>query len=120
DFLKNSCKLSMTTSPKKTIPITIMTGTKEVVRSFLQGLFDTDGSITAGQFEYSTASRKLAKQVHLLLLNFGIVSKLREKTVKGRPYYIISIYNYPMLKLFSEQVGFKLAVNKQKLLTTLT
>jgi len=113
NFLKDNCGMSLTTSPKKAIPSQIMTSTKGIVKRFLQGLFDTDASVTCNSFEYSTASKKLASQVHVLLLNFGIVSKLREKQVNDKPYYIISIHNYPMLLQLRNEIGFDLATDKK-------
>lgn len=113
-FLETECGLTMNTAKYKKVPKTVLTGTKEVVVSFLQGLFDTDGSITRKTFEYSTASKKLAEQVHILLLNLGIVSKRRIKYVNETEYYIISIHNYPMLKKFAEEISFRLATDKQK------
>ena len=119
EYFENVCGLTMDTSPKKNIPVTIMTGTKEVARTFLQGLFDTDGSITNGFFEYSTASEKMSHEVHIMLLNFGVLSKLRIKTVKGIPYYIILIKNRTMLKMFKDNIGFKYATEKQNKLNAI-
>lgn len=119
DFLEHECDLTMNTASHKKVPSTILTGTKEVVKSFLQGLFDTDGSITGTIFEYSTASERLSKEVQILLLNFGIISKRRSKWVKGKEYYIISIHNQPMLKLFNKEIGFNLAIEKSNKLIEL-
>jgi replicative DNA helicase len=113
DYFENICGLTMNTSLNKNIPTPIMTGTKLVVKNFLQGLFDTDGSITNGFFEYSTASKRMSHEVHIMLLNFGIISRLRTKIVNGLPYYVISILNRTMLNIFKDNIGFKYALEKQ-------
>ncbi|TPG68609.1 hypothetical protein EEL31_08805 [Brevibacillus laterosporus] len=119
EYLQKDCGLSLTTSEYKQVPVKVMTGDKKTVVNFLQGLFDTDGSITGGMFEFSTASEKLAIQVHMLLLNFGIISKLRTKNVNSKNYYIIHICNYPMLKIFNDEIGFRLAQDKKMRLKSL-
>jgi ATP-dependent exoDNAse (exonuclease V) alpha subunit len=101
-----------TTSEHKYIPESILTSKKECVASFLQGLFDTDASVsTKGIIEYSTASYLLAKQVHLILLNFGIISRLHTKNVKGKDYYIIDITS-EFLRQFKYNIGFRFCLHK--------
>ena len=109
-YAKEKLDLPICTAPHKYIPSTVMQSTKPVVRKFLQGLFDTDGSFTnRNEFEFSTASQRLANEVHVMLLNFGIVANLREKVVKGyedRVYYIITIRNPLFVKKFHDEIGF--------------
>lgn len=115
--LVNVMGLPACKSNAKYIPKTVKSSPKEVVSSFLQGLFDTDGSMARGVFEYSTASSQLAKEVHVMLLNFGIVANLREKIVKGyeqNTYYIITISNSTFLRKFYEEIGFKNESDKQE------
>ena len=67
-----------------------MQAPREYVRAYLQGLFDTDGHAEKqkGYIEYCSASEKLAQQVHMLLLQFGIIGKLqfRPNPQKGAWY----------------------------------
>ena len=64
----------------KKVPDTIMRSSWPVVRAFLRGLFDTDGHADRrGGVEFCTVSTRLAKEVHFLLLNAGVVSRLRRK-----------------------------------------
>lgn len=101
-----------TTSEYKYIPESILTSKRECVVSFLQGLFDTDASVSIkGIVEYSTASYLLAKQVHLMLLNFGIISRLHIKNVKGKDYYIINITG-EFLRQFKHNIGFRFCLHK--------
>lgn len=105
-------KVKKCLSKDKEIPTSILESNKNVLASFLSGLFDTDGGTTKRGIEYSTMSAKLAKQVHVLLLTFGIIAKLRQKKVKynGDIRYtnIISLTG-DALKLFNNLIGFRCA-----------
>lgn len=87
---------------------------RETLRALLQGLFDTDGSIygKTPTIEYSSSSSKLAKQVHLLLLHFGIIAKYYKKKTKKKPSHRLLIRGFQVRKFFSE-IGFRLK-RKQK------
>jgi len=71
----------------KDIPKIIRTSTKENILSFLEGLFWGDGTISSrhtlksNRFKYDSASITLAKQVQMMLMNFGIVSALKKKII---------------------------------------
>ncbi|MFX1362305.1 MAG: ribonucleotide reductase N-terminal alpha domain-containing protein, partial [Promethearchaeota archaeon] len=74
----------------KTVPGSIFTATKEAVVGFLQALFTADGTI--GTYEPSknyyirltSKSRRLLKEVQLLLLNLGIKSRIYNRGRKPR------------------------------------
>ena len=108
--------LSENYSRNKKIPEQIMMAPKEQVVAFLQGLFDTDGSVyKTGKVEFSTSSKKLAKQASALLLNLGIMHKFRTK--RNNQYvnsYIILISGGELVH-FSQQVGFRLSRKQEKL-----
>jgi intein/homing endonuclease/RecA/RadA recombinase len=101
DLLKYllSVKDNRFTARYKYIPDCILQSPKEVQVSFLRSLFDCDGRIDEGSINLYTASEKLAKQVHLMLLNLGIISSLRRNDGSkiGEKYYdntycVISAY----------------------------
>jgi len=78
----------------KQVPPAILQAPKEIMLAFLAGLFDGDGcfrlkSNGANEFTFSSASKALAKQVHLLLLNLGVVASLYEQVIDGKSYYSI-------------------------------
>ncbi len=77
--------LPMVRSPLRYVPETVMMGTREVVVSFLQGLFDTEASVGPQNWEYTTASVRLAREVQALLLNLGIRVSFTKKPVKAYP-----------------------------------
>ncbi len=80
----------------KTVPDAIWNGTKSQVAMFLRGLFDTDGCVridgrnkTTPRVHLATTSKKLAEEVQLLLLNFGIISKIYSTKANGRTTHIM-------------------------------
>ncbi|MFN7716909.1 MAG: DnaB-like helicase N-terminal domain-containing protein, partial [Pseudanabaenaceae cyanobacterium] len=75
------------TIPAKIIPEFVFCLEKSLVAIFLNRLLSTDGWIsvlTSGQVQagYASSSEKLARQVQHLLLRFGIIAKLKQKSVK--------------------------------------
>ncbi|MGG3987481.1 3'-5' exonuclease [Bacillus smithii] len=110
--------LKMSTAEFKEIPHTIMMSPKNVVIRCLQGLFDTDGSFneSKGNIEYCSKSKKLIKQIQTLLLNLGIVSRVKARVLKQYPdnvYYYLYIGS-TNAKLFKEIVNFRYAMKKKQ------
>ncbi len=93
----------------KEVPFTILQSPRSIVKAFLQGLFDTDGDAAKkyGNVSLSTSSYLLAQQVQLILLNFGIISSLKEKRTKRNMNYRVQIYGENAI-LFHKLIGFKL------------
>lgn len=110
--------MSYLLSYDKSIPYTILQAKKEIVVSFLQGLFDADGYFERYNVGYATVSKKLSNQVLMLLLNLGIVAHRRIKSnvdlYHPRPVYEITISG-SALRVFKKEIGFRL-MRKQKLL----
>lgn len=79
------CGLPMTTSPKRYVPSQIMRGSRDHVIGFLQGLFDTEASVSDHNVEYTTASQRLAREVQTILLHLGIRASLQQKKVAAYP-----------------------------------
>ncbi len=112
----------LSTAPKKVVPEGIMAAPKRIARAFLQGLFDGDGcayvsnryqSITLG-----TTSEALARDVQMLLLNFGILSSLRERPPAKPTRRVPQGGKYPLWALsmtggeasrYMERIGFRLS-----------
>jgi DNA gyrase subunit A len=95
-------------SREKVVPERVWCGSNEFKRVFLQSLFTGDGSCSllgsrAIQISYSTYSEQLAKDVQLLLLEFGIVARLC-RYEKGEIKLVIS--NRRDGRLFAWRVGF--------------
>lgn len=94
---------------EKEVPYTILQAPQNCVRGFLQGLFDTDGhaELQNGYIQYVSCSEKLARQIHTLLLQFGIVSKLTYKANEYRGAWCIRITGNAA-RSFYQSIGFRL------------
>jgi len=86
---------------------------KNQLSLFLNRLFSCDGSIYKTndywEISYSSSSEKLIKQVHNLLLRFGILSRLRNKKIKYREEYRDSfelVLNSENVVKFIDEIGF--------------
>jgi ribonucleoside-diphosphate reductase alpha chain len=84
-------------APQKQLPEHFLTLDREFLASILDGLFCTDGGIDMSRsnplLRFHTSSKKLAEQVRLILLQFGIhariypVQRKRDLTYDGRSMY---------------------------------
>jgi DNA gyrase subunit A len=95
-------------SKAKRVPESVWGASQAYKRVFLQALFTGDGSSSllprkTIQVSYSTYSEQLAKDVQLLLLEFGIVSRLC-RYAKGETKVVIT--NRRDARLFARNVGF--------------
>ena len=85
---------------EKFIPEPYMVGSFKTRLEIIQGLMDTDGTITkTGCTQYSTASKKMAEQFQQLVRSLGCWAKIKEKEgwytykgekLKGRTNYIVT------------------------------
>lgn len=84
--------LERPTDVKLRVPECVWTGSRDAVRGYLGGLFETDGSVNvAGHAKKSTvslrlcqANRKLLEDVQVLLQNFGVTSRIYHRRPAGR------------------------------------
>lgn len=78
----------------KLVPLVVRSGDQNTVRSFLQGYMDCEAYFCS-YLEVTSASEKLLRQVRLLLLQFGIVSKITKGIAKAYPdidYWTLYLY----------------------------
>ncbi len=108
-------------APKKKIPSCVLGWSRKNVVAFLQGLFDSDGSCRKDrkQVSFVSTSKEIMDVLHVLLLNFGIVSTVRfhlakpTKRVKvSSPQWTLEI-SRSHSKVFLEKIGFRIK-RKQK------
>jgi ribonucleoside-diphosphate reductase alpha chain len=123
---------------EKDVPSSIFTAPREAVKGFLQGIFSSDGTINyiEGKNAYvrlSSASLKLLKDVQLLLLNFGIFSRIYEnrkeakrgvfryrtkdgieKDYQTRPYHELEVSRKDVVA-FIKEIGFVGQKHKAKI-----
>ncbi|WP_370518799.1 DNA gyrase subunit A [Sulfurovum sp. bin170] len=96
-------------SKEKRVPESIFSLPKEAQKIFLQYLFEGDGSFSKLEkntliVQYSTISQKLAEDVQLLLLEFGIVGKIGK--VKARDEIKVYLGNFRNVNKFYENINF--------------
>jgi len=69
-------------SEEKRVPQVVFGSSKAIQRLFLQALFEGDGSVYETNrsivISYSSKSLRLLKDIQILLLNFGIISKIHK------------------------------------------
>ena len=95
-------------SPDKQVPDFVWNASGAFKRVFLQALFTGDGSSSllprsTIQVSYSTRSKDLARGVQLLLLEFGVVSRL---STSSRGEIKVVITNSRDARLFAGRIGF--------------
>src|SRR5205823_13984188 len=101
-------ELSGRSSAEKSIPESVWRGSQGFKRAFLQALFAGDGSSSllprkTIQISYSTYSEQLAKDVQLLLLEFGVISRI---CAYDKGEFKVVITNRRDARLFMRNVGF--------------
>jgi len=87
------------------VPKIIFKSDNKIIRSFMKGLFDGDGSCKSG-LSYKTNSKRLAEELTYLLTRIGIYSKINFENKKYR-VIIPSIYE----EKYFNKIGFN---NKSK------
>jgi DNA gyrase subunit A len=95
-------------SREKLVPEYVWRASTEFKRAFLQSLFMGDGSSSllprnTIQVSYSTCSEQLAKDVQLLLLEFGVISRIC-RYEKGE--FKLVLTNRRDARQFSREIGF--------------
>ncbi|PZA08884.1 MULTISPECIES: adenosylcobalamin-dependent ribonucleoside-diphosphate reductase [unclassified Meiothermus] len=92
------------------IPRAIRQSPRPVLAAFLRGLFEADGTVTAGYPMLTTASKRLAQDVTVLLGGLGIPSKLlRYNPLPGRfskaEHYRVRVVTAKGLERYLERIG---------------
>lgn len=96
---------------QKSVPDCILKSPKSVISKFISALLDCDGYGGKGGVKLSTSSKKMASQIQLLLLNYGIVSSILKQ-----PKDILHVsFGGSYLKLFAKEIGFGLKRKQEKL-----
>lgn len=123
------CDFTKSSALDKKVPSIIKKASRDIFIAFLQGLFDTDGGVyiqqhkhgyTHCEISFSTSSKQLAKEVHSVLLNLGIISNLNlsnkacikqlsqgNKPSKCSNGYKVRITNKIFINRFNTIIGFR-------------
>ena len=99
-------------------PVIFESTDKTVQVAFLQGLFDSDGTITRrGYVQYASTSETMVKQVQSMLLGFEITNYTSKwlKNEKVLPLYSVVIASKQSVLRFSKLIGFRHPLKKERL-----
>jgi intein/homing endonuclease len=109
-FYSNLGFVTDSTPSTKKVPWSIRQSPKNVQAAFLSNLFAANGCLGKGgrDVSLSTASKFLAQEVQLMLLNFGIVSRIQTQEIKGKDYYLVTLRGKRSLKIFATEITFGL------------
>ena len=91
-------------SHAKAVPAPVLSSSKDDVLAFLEGLFWGDATLRGNKqgsntFKYTSKSHQLARQVHILLLNLGVVGSLWTHEDEGETYYNVTLRGDQVLDL---------------------
>jgi intein/homing endonuclease len=103
----NNIGLKNAKACEKEVPTCILVSPKIMVKAYLQGLFDTDGWSTKTTVGFASCSEKMAKMVHVILTNFGIISKLRYRKNDKSGSWDVCVSGAEVIK-FYDRIGFAL------------
>jgi len=95
------------------IPKVILKSPKSVIKEFLMGLFESDGTVSIhSSVSLTSKDKKLIEQVQYLLLGFGITSKITHSYNKHyRKYYYNLILGRQGSDIFYKEINF---ISKKK------
>ena len=91
-------------SHAKSVPACVLASSEADVLAFLEGLFWGDATIRGDKsgsntFKYTSKSHQLAHQVHVLLLNLGVIGSFWSNTIDGELYYNVTLRGDQVLDL---------------------
>lgn len=107
--------LGYATAGGKVVPWSVMVSPKEVIREFLRAYFECDGSVSGYAIEALTKSEVLGRQLQLLLLSFGVVSRRFSKRHKKYGIYWRIRIPGPFREVFQKEIGFISRRKRQQL-----
>ncbi len=126
-------------SPQKTTPRSIFISPPDVIKSYLQGLFDSDGTIVVNtgrnknniRIRLCSSSLALLKETQLLLNDFGIKSVILLNRPKGIPVgklgknrkryysnyanYVLSLTGFESYQRFGKKISFLDKAKQEKI-----
>lgn len=98
------------------VPEVILKSPKSVIREFIKGLFEADGTVDSSDVSFSTKDLNFAKQIQILLLVFGIECKLSHDYNKHYNKYYYKLHlRRAGTDIFYKEIGFISNHKKEKL-----
>ena len=110
---------------EKVVPETIFTAPKEAVIGFLQGLFSADGTVNyrkdhSSYVRLTSKSRILLSEVQILLANFGIKSRIYNRSRKARRVFDYISKSGEKRSYISDGICFELEISRKSVLRFLS
>jgi len=79
----------------------------DIYRAFVRGLFEADGTVTAGYPSWTTTTESFSNDVQTLLLALGFVTTVREGTSgRGSRLLVLRLLNKAHNVKFCDEIGF--------------
>jgi intein/homing endonuclease len=88
------------------VPLIVRTASKEQQAAFLRGLFEADGSASHKRVCLFAKHRKLVSDVQLMLMSFGIISRIDFQEYGNEGGYFLSVKYNRDRELFRDEIGF--------------
>ncbi len=106
---------------KKQAPETIFTAPREAVIGFLQGIFSADGTVNyrkdrSSYVRLTSKSRMLLSEVQILLANFGIKSRIYNRSRKSRQVFTYVTKSGEKRNYISDGICFELEISRTSVL----
>lgn len=110
---------------KKQVPETIFMAPRETVIGFLQGLFSADGTVNyrrdhSSYVRLTSKSRILLSEVQILLANFGIKSRIYNRSRKPRQTFTYVTKSGEIRNYISDGICFELEISRKSVLRFLS
>jgi|GEM_PF-391932 len=121
-FLKEIGYEPLSKSRGKHVPSSVHKSSKSSKRQFLKTLFDCEGCVEDHEITISSASEQMISDISYMLLEFGIVGRIRSKEKRatnsdheGDTYYELSISGVDFMMKFAKNIGFGMKRKQNKL-----
>lgn len=112
NFLAHRLGMRPINEKKLCVPEVIWKSPKSVIAAFLRGCFETDGTVECSGLSFCSKQESLAKELQILLLGFGIQSKMKGGfNQKYRKTYYKLMLGRQAADLYQEHIGF---ISKRK------
>jgi len=99
-------------SKDKRISPVVFNFPQKIVSAYLRSYFEGDGGVDGLQVTTASKSKQLLSEISYLLLGFGIVARLRKKTMTykktggRRIFWVLALSGQTALHSFQEKIGF--------------
>lgn len=105
-FFKRNFPETLLFSHELKVPEKIMHAETPILSRFIQGVFDADGGVYDRFIYFDSISKRFVKTIQILLLRFGILSRIVCVKQNPRFRYRLEITDFEAIQKFGEKIGF--------------